>query len=372
MPRTKARPPRQPADLRAAGRARQRAQAVPDARAVLAHHRGSDGVGVQAAPGRQVPQRQRVRRRRRGLLVRARAPPTSDYKGYLTSVEIVTKVDAHTVRIKTKGPNPILVQNLTNLFMMDKEWSEANNAAKPQDFKNKEENFAVRNANGTGPFALVSREPDVKTVFKRNDGLLGPRRGPARDHRADAHPDQGRRDARRRAALGRGRFRAGRAGAGHRAPQELAQPRASPTGPENRTIFLGMDVGSPQLRSSDVKGKNPFADAAGAPGHEHGDQPRGDPARRHARASRCRPARSCRRSSTATPRSSTRCRASTSPRPRRCSPRPAIRTASRSACTARTTAISTTRRSARPRSACSARSASRRTWSRSRSRCTSR
>ena len=31
-------------------------------------------------------------------------------------------------------------------------------------------------------------------------------------------------------------------------------------GPENRSIFLGFDVGSPELASSDVKGKNPFAD----------------------------------------------------------------------------------------------------------------
>ena len=28
---------------------------VPDARRLLAHHRRSDGVGIQAAPGRQVP-----------------------------------------------------------------------------------------------------------------------------------------------------------------------------------------------------------------------------------------------------------------------------------------------------------------------------
>ena len=56
---------------------------------------------------------------------------------------------------------------------MSKEWAEANNATKPQDFKNKEENFAVRNANGTGPFVLVSREPDVKTVLKRNDAYWG-------------------------------------------------------------------------------------------------------------------------------------------------------------------------------------------------------
>ena len=31
-------------------------------------------------------------------------------------------------------------------------------------------------------------------------------------------------------------------------------------GPENRTIFLGMDVASPELKTSDVKGRNPFAD----------------------------------------------------------------------------------------------------------------
>src|SRR5262249_15328936 len=31
-------------------------------------------------------------------------------------------------------------------------------------------------------------------------------------------------------------------------------------GPENRTIFLGMDVGSADLKSDDVQGKNPFAD----------------------------------------------------------------------------------------------------------------
>ena len=31
-------------------------------------------------------------------------------------------------------------------------------------------------------------------------------------------------------------------------------------GPENRTIFLGMDVASPELKTSDVKGKNPFKD----------------------------------------------------------------------------------------------------------------
>ena len=49
--------------------------------------------------------------------------PTSDMKGLLTSIEKVSKVDDYTVHIKTKGPNPLLPDYLTNLYMMDKEWS---------------------------------------------------------------------------------------------------------------------------------------------------------------------------------------------------------------------------------------------------------
>ena len=30
--------------------------------------------------------------------------------------------------------------------------------------------------------------------------------------------------------------------------------------PQNRTIFFGMDQGSDELNSSNIKGKNPFAD----------------------------------------------------------------------------------------------------------------
>ena len=34
--------------------------------------------------------------------------PTSDMKGIISSIEKATKVDDHTVHLKTKGPNPIL------------------------------------------------------------------------------------------------------------------------------------------------------------------------------------------------------------------------------------------------------------------------
>ena len=185
--------------------------------------------------------------------------PTSDFKGYVTSIESVSKVDPYTVRIKTRGPNPILVHNLTNVFVMDKEWSEQNNASKPQDFKNKEENFAVRNANGTGPFALVSREPDVKTVFKRNDAYWGRSEVALEITELVLNPIKA--DATRIAAL-----LSGEVDFVQDVPvQDIDRLKGSPNlrvtaGPENRTIFLGMDVGSAQLRSSDVKGRNPFAD----------------------------------------------------------------------------------------------------------------
>ena len=185
--------------------------------------------------------------------------PTSDYKGYLANTKEVVKVDDFTVQLKTIGPNPLVADNLTSVFIMSKKWSEAHNATKPQDFKNKEENFAVRNANGTGPFALISREPDVKTVLKRNDAYWGRSQFPLEI--TDLELVTIKQDATRVAAL-----LSGEVDIVQDVPvQDIERLKNSPTlrvseGPENRTIFFGFDVSSPELASSDVKGKNPFAD----------------------------------------------------------------------------------------------------------------
>jgi peptide/nickel transport system substrate-binding protein len=185
--------------------------------------------------------------------------PTSDMKGLLTSIETVSKVDDVTVQIRTKGPNPLLVNNLMDLFIMDKEWSEANNVQKPQDFKNKEENFAVRNANGTGPFTLVSREPDVRTVLKRNEAYWGRGNVPLEISEIIYTPIKA--DATRVAAL-----LSGEVDFVQDVPvQDIERLRGTQnlrvnTGPENRTIFFGMDVASADLKGDNVQGKNPFAD----------------------------------------------------------------------------------------------------------------
>jgi peptide/nickel transport system substrate-binding protein len=185
--------------------------------------------------------------------------PAADMKSLLVSVDSITKVDDLTVQFKTKGPNALLVNNLTNLFIMNKAWSEANNAVDPQNLKEKVENGATLQAMGTGPYSLVTREPDVKTVMK-----------PFNDHWDKANIKNGfteivyrpiKENATRVAAL-----LSGEVDYVQDLPAQDIQKLQTTdgitvsVGPENRSIFLGMNVGVPELRSSDVKGKNPFAD----------------------------------------------------------------------------------------------------------------
>ena len=191
-------------------------------------------------------------------LDRARQP-TSDMKGLLTSIESVKTIDNLTVHVKTSAPNPLLPNNLTNTFIMDKKWAETNNAQKPQDFKNKEENYAVRHANGTGPFVLVSRQPDVKTVMRRNDKYWGIGAVPLEVTEIVYTPIKS--DATRVAAL-----LSGEVDFVQDVPvQDIERLKSTQNlrvnlGPENRTIFFGMNVGAADLKSDNVQGKNPFAD----------------------------------------------------------------------------------------------------------------
>jgi peptide/nickel transport system substrate-binding protein len=127
-------------------------------------------------------------------------------------------------------------------------------SSKPQDTANNEESFAVRNANGTGPYMLDSRDPGVKTEMSLRTEPLG---RCARRHQDHLYADQRERHARRGAAVGRGRFRPGRAGAGHRAAVGTDGIKVT-RGPENRTIFFAYDMASENLRSASVD-DNPFS-----------------------------------------------------------------------------------------------------------------
>lgn len=94
--------------------------------------------------------------------------PTSPLKGNLPAYKSATKVDDFTVDIEVNGPYPLLLNDLTNIYILDKEWMVANDALLPTDSGKGVENYATRNTNGTGPFKIESRRADAQTVFVVN------------------------------------------------------------------------------------------------------------------------------------------------------------------------------------------------------------
>lgn len=183
----------------------------------------------------------------------------SDFKELLSSVKEIRAPDALTIEIETNGPNPIMPNNLTNLFIVDREWSEANNATKVQDYEGGEDTFSAKNANGTGPYKLVSREPDVKTVLAANDTYWGKGEFPLDVTEIIYTPIQN--AATRVAAL-----LSGEVDFIQDVPvQDLARVSGTDgldvrTAPQNRAIFFGMNSGAADLKNDNVEGKNPFAD----------------------------------------------------------------------------------------------------------------
>jgi peptide/nickel transport system substrate-binding protein len=185
--------------------------------------------------------------------------PTSNFGIYVDTVLRAEKVSDHVVDLVTRTPDAVIPDKLTRVLMMDREWSEANNSARPQNLAQREELFAARAANGTGPFVLRTRESDVRTVLVRNPAWWG---GAARaDDVTEYHHVIIASDATRIAAL-----RSGEVDMVHTVPpQDVATLQREPRlkvliGQENRTVWLGMDQQSAELSSSNIKGRNPFKD----------------------------------------------------------------------------------------------------------------
>jgi peptide/nickel transport system substrate-binding protein len=137
---------------------------------------------------------------------------------------------------------------------MDKEWLVENKSEKPIDPTTGSAGFTTVNANGTGPFMLESRQPDVKTVLAAN-----PQWWDKPQHNLDKivyTPISS--DATRVAALLSGEVDFIR----NTPLQDVARIEASPgmkvmRAPHLRIIFYGMDMQSETLPGSGVDG-NPL------------------------------------------------------------------------------------------------------------------
>lgn len=93
---------------------------------------------------------------------------TSPLKGNLPAYVSSEVVDDLTIDITLNGTYPLLLNDLTNIHIFDKEWLVENGAELPTDVGAGVEGFATYNANGTGPFIVESRQPDAQTVFTVN------------------------------------------------------------------------------------------------------------------------------------------------------------------------------------------------------------
>ena len=181
----------------------------------------------------------------------------SDVKSFTNDIKDVRKVDDHTVEIETKTPFPILPDVISLMYIMSKKWCEANQASKPVDRRKGIENAASFKANGSGPFRVRERQPSVKTVFTLSPNYWGKVEGNVTEVIYTPISN----DATRVAAL-----LSGEIDVMEPVPvQDVARVNASAnakalTGPELRTIFLGMDQSRDELLYSSVKGKNPFKD----------------------------------------------------------------------------------------------------------------
>ena len=186
--------------------------------------------------------------------------PTAQVKSLLSSMVEARAVDALTVQVKTSGPNLIFPNNLTNLFIMNAAWARAKGAETTQDASTSTENFATRNVNGTGPYQLASHEMDAKTVMKLNPRYWGKGLAPLQVTELIYVPIKS--PATRVAAL-----LSGEVDFAQDIPaQDVARLKQDQRlrineGPENRSIFLGLNVGGKELKYSSLKGRNPLADA---------------------------------------------------------------------------------------------------------------
>jgi peptide/nickel transport system substrate-binding protein len=189
-------------------------------------------------------------------LQRARA---SQFKGYVRPVASVEAVGEHTVRIGTATPSPDLPMLLVLIFIMSESWAERHGALAPAPFDDAEVTFIERHANGTGPFRLQSFEPGVGTVMTRNPDWWGLDRNP---HNIDRIEHVWITDRTRGLAA----LLAGEIDFLQTPPLDQLDRIESTSGlkvqktDEFRIVFLGLDQGSAELRSSDVKGANPFKD----------------------------------------------------------------------------------------------------------------
>ncbi len=178
----------------------------------------------------------------------------------LKGVSGARRVDALTIDIVLEAPDAVLPEKLHYIGIMSKAWAERHGVPRAQDFNGEQETHAVRHANGTGPMRLVRYEPDVRTQLERHPQWWGWADRRSGNLGAVSFVTV-RSDATRLAALASGEVDLVldppyQDIARLKADARIALVQTADIGQQ----YLAFDLASPELRDSDVKGRNPWRD----------------------------------------------------------------------------------------------------------------
>ncbi|MEM8951344.1 MAG: ABC transporter substrate-binding protein [Pseudomonadota bacterium] len=179
----------------------------------------------------------------------------SDIQAFFATIDRVETPDPLTVEFYTKKPDPLFPSGIANWLIMDRGWTEGKGAPTPD----KEGGTATTfEANGTGPFQLVSRDPDVETVLEPYQDWWGE----AEHNLTKAVYRPLKADATRVAALISGEVDMIEPVPLQNVPQlEQADGIDVLSGIESRVIFYGFDHRSDALALGGAGGANPLKDA---------------------------------------------------------------------------------------------------------------
>lgn len=190
--------------------------------------------------------------------------PRSQFKSFCEGIIKAEKAGPNQVLIRTTNGSPVILNQLVDLKIMSESWAKAHGALEPQNYIAKEESYAARHANGTGPFRLVTREEDVKTIFAANHDWWDEKNRSGNVETATFRPIAS--ASTRTAALLSGEVDF----VIDPAAQDLQRLKRSPgvkvtEGPENRTLMVALDEyrdNSPYVRDASGKplAQNPFKD----------------------------------------------------------------------------------------------------------------
>ncbi len=186
--------------------------------------------------------------------------PTSQRAFTLKGITGLKKVDGLTLDIQLDAPDAVLPEKLLMVAMMSQAWCQKHGVEKAQDYNAKQETFAVRNANGTGPFRLLAYQPDVQVQLARHGAWWG-RADVRNGNLAGATYLTIRSDATRLAALTSGEVDLV-LDPPFQDVQRLKQDsklRLVSAG-DLGTQYLAFDQARDKLAGSDIKGRNPFKD----------------------------------------------------------------------------------------------------------------